>query len=108
MPLNLSIPAKATRMRRRTEPSPAVDAGASDVAPADETTGMDAVGQPDTTQIEAMDELTATAADDVGNEVLPEDVPTAEVGPGQEVEEIGGEDVPAPRPTRRRGSKTTA
>jgi hypothetical protein len=77
--------AKATRMRRRTEPSPA-----------------------DTTQIEAMDEITASAADDIGGELVPEGVPIGEVSPGQEVQEIGGEDVPAPRPTRRRRSKATA
>ena len=94
--------AKATRARRRTELSPAVDAAASDVAPADETTGMDAAGQPDTTQIEAMDELTAGAADDDQGNLVPEDVPTGELSPGQAVQEIGDDDAPAARPARRR------
>jgi hypothetical protein len=96
--------AQATQMRRRTEPSPAVDAGASDVAPADETTGMDTVGQLDTTQIEAMDELTARAAGEMASELVPKDVPTGEVRSGQAVTEIGGEDTPVARPARRRRS----
>jgi hypothetical protein len=94
--------AKATRARRRTEPSPAVDAAASDVAPADETTGMDATGQLDTTQVEVMDDLTAKVADGVGNEPVPEDGPTVEVSPGQAVQEIRDEAAPAARPARRR------
>jgi hypothetical protein len=98
--------ARATRARRRTEPSPAADASASDIAPADETTGMDEGDQPDTTQVEAMDESTAPAADDVGSELVPEDVPAGELSPGQEVQEIKGDDAPAARPARRRRSTT--
>jgi hypothetical protein len=94
--------ARATRARRRTEPSPAVDAAASDVAPADETTGIDAVVAPNTTQVEAMDGIRAAAADDDQGDVVPEDVPTDEVSPGQVVQEVGNEDAPAARAARRR------
>ena len=94
--------AQATRARRRTEPSPAVDAPASDVALADETTGMDAVVAPDTSQVEAMDGI--TAADGDQGDVVPKDVPTDEVSPGQMVQEVGNEDAPAARPARRRRS----
>lgn len=90
---------RAIRARQRTGSSPAVDAGASDVAPADETTGLtpaEQAEQPDTTQIEVPEEPDGSDPEQAPGEPVSEDPMTHELlPPEQQVQEPDTE--PAPR-----------
>lgn len=104
--------AMATRLRRRTEPGPAVDVGASPEVPVDETTGMDTAEQLDTTQIEAAEDPVETDVAHPGEalgEPVSEDPVTHElVPPEQQVREADAGAAPAGRSPRARRSRSAA